>query len=201
MKAEQSWVKMKKLAKSFVIVMNVFYWVSIAAVIIAICAAIARPFIPKEFFTAKYFADGNTSFNLVGGLRYNLADHTLPPNADFSRFITSVIGAVFLYGLVLARIFAQIRDILKTVVTGTPFEERNYMRLVNVSVLLMCGSILFNTINAFVTMNLLDALGIYSFDYVISIDMFVLFAGILMLIIAGVFKYGAYLQSEYDTTL
>jgi hypothetical protein len=55
--------------------------------------------------------------------------------------------------------------------------------------------------NGLVTVNIISLLKIERFNFNLSPDLFMLFTGILILILAGVFKYGAYLQNEYDTTL
>ena len=97
--------------------------------------------------------------------------------------------------------FKQVRNILKTVETGTPFEKDNTKRLSKIGTVLIIGSFLFNAMNGLVTINIIKLFEWNKYSFVYSPDLFILFTGLLILILAGIFNYGAYLQNEYDTTL
>ncbi len=193
--------KVKKFSKGLRITMNVFFWASIAFITLTVIFAVAIKFLPKEYLSAKYLINNHISFDFNGGLKYFPAQGYLPENTDFTRVIVSMIGTAFTYCLALSVIFKEIRDILKTVEMGIPFEKENAKRLSRIGSVLIGGSILFNAMNGLVTVNIIKSLGIKNFDFVLSPDLFILFTGLLVLILAGVFKYGSYLQNEYDTTL
>jgi len=201
MKKDLDLNKVKRFAKSLRIVMNVFYWSSVVAIIIAAVLLPLINFLPKDYLTAKHFLNSNASFNFsFNGLQFS-PGMSISENADFTPVIMSILGFVFIYGFALSVIFKQVRNILKTVETGTPFEKDNTKRLSKIGAVLIIGSFLFNAMNGLVTINIIKLFEWNKYSFVYSPDLFILFTGLLILILAGIFNYGAYLQNEYDTTL
>ena len=94
-----------------------------------------------------------------------------------------------------------LRDLLKTVAQGVPFDKENPMRLVNIASVVIGGAFLFPALNELVAGRMIDTFLLKGFSLKYSADLFLLLAGLMMLIMAGVFKYGCYLQNEYDETL
>lgn len=201
MKKEFNILGFKKLANILQIITNIFYQLSKVGTVLSILAIPVLLLITHGDLTVGHFTNGSLSFSLNGsnGLQFNLPK--IEATTDLTRVIISLIGMVFVYCLSLTVIFRQIRDILKTINHGTPFEEKNAKRLVNVGAVLIGGSILFKTITGLVITSIIDTFGIKNISYVGGIDMYLLLTGLLMLILAGVFRYGSYLQNEYDTTL
>ena len=201
MKKDLDLNKVKRFAKSLRIVMNVFYWSSVIAIIIAAVLLTLIGFLPKEYLTAKHFLNGNGSFNFTfNGLQFSPGT-SISENADFAPVIMIILGFVIIYGFALAVIFKQIRNILKTVEAGTPFEKDNTKRLTIIGTVLIIGSFVFNAMNGLVTINIIKLFEWNKYSFAYSPDLFILFTGLLILILAGIFNYGAYLQNEYDTTL
>jgi hypothetical protein len=85
--------------------------------------------------------------------------------------------------------------------TGTPFEEKNSKRILNIGATLIGLSIVMNVFISAILMNIIDFLGVKDINISFGVDMFMLLTGILLILLSGVFRYGAYLQNEYDTTL
>lgn len=205
MKKEFNVIGFKKLANILRIVMNIFYWISLGGIIISILAIPVVFFVTKGDLTANHFLNGNGSLTInldTGrGLSFNLPKIAIPYTADFTRIIMSIIGTSAISCLAMMVIFRQIRDILKTVITGTPFEAKNSKRILNIGAILIGFSITFNVLISAILMNIIDTLSIRDINISSGVDMFMLFAGIFLIILSGVFKYGAFLQNEYDTTL
>lgn len=193
--------KVRRFAKSLRIVMNVFYWSAVVAILLAAISLLIINFLPKEYLTAKHFLNSNASFNFsFNGLQFS-PGNAIHENADFTHVIMSILGSVFIYGLALSVIFKQIRNILKTVETQTPFENDNTKRLTKIGAVLIIGSFLFNAINGLVTISIIKLFESDKYSFVFGPDLFILFTGLMIFILAGIFKYGTYLQNEYDTTL
>jgi hypothetical protein len=203
MKKEFNIIGFKKLAKILQMITNVLYWVSIIGMIVSIIAIPVLLLITHGDLTSENFFTGNLSISLdtARGLSFILPKRPLPVDVNLTRLFMSIIGTSFMCCMALMVIFRQVRDILKTVSTDTPFDRKNSTRLLNIGAILIGYSILFNILNSVILMNLIDAFKIYDINVKSSFDIFMLLTGLLMLILAGVFKYGAYLQNEYDTTL
>ncbi len=99
-------------------------------------------------------------------------------------------------------ILRQLRSILKTVERNRPFTEENARRISVIGWILVVGSVVFSVAKAIAGEVVVRALDVVpgmtvTFQWDVSLAL----AGFCLLILAGVFRYGAYLQQEYDTTV
>jgi hypothetical protein len=94
----------------------------------------------------------------------------------------------------------HVMGLLKSVESGTPFAQENVRRLRKISIVVIIGSVLVPSISAAVTAAArhLDLLELKSGSMV---DVTLLLCGLLVLILSGVFAYGARLQREHDQTV
>jgi hypothetical protein len=220
MKKEFNTDKFKKLANVLQIIMNVFYWMAIAGMILAVIVVPVILLLTGGDLSVKHLFDmitgiakingvneisGSGSFNIsldtAKGFSIMLPNLTIPATADLTRVFISIVITMFIYCLSLAVLFKEIRDILKTVATNTPFEEMNSKRLLVIGTVLAVSSILFNFMTNIIFVSFLKMLDIKNIDVSGGIDMFMFLTGIFVLILSGVFKYGAYLQKEFDETI
>jgi|GEM_PF-332606 len=203
MKRDFNVLGFKKLANILRIIMNVLYWISLGGIVISVLAIPVLYFVTNGDLTANHILKGSLTVNLSNGrgLSFNYPQITVPPTADFTRIIMSIIGGTAIFCMAMMVIFRQLRDILKTVSTGTPFEAKNSKRILNIGATLIGFSIAFNVFISFILMNIVDTLDIKDLQITSGVDMFMFFTGILLIILSGIFKYGAYLQNEFDTTL
>ena len=107
--------------------------------------------------------------------------------------------------IVLSSIFVivnhNLRLILKTVTDNRPFERNNAKRLFIIGIVLIISSVVRKFIEGIFALAVIDMLKIENIDVNFTIDGAMLLFGFLILILAGVFQYGSYLQEEYDATL
>jgi hypothetical protein len=82
-----------------------------------------------------------------------------------------------------------------------PFEKENAKRISIVGIVLVFSSFLIPASEVFVARTLIDTLNIQNVNTNYSANIILILAGFLMFILSGIFKYGSYLQYEYDETV
>ncbi len=112
-----------------------------------------------------------------------------------------MLPAVTINSLMCLIIIYNLKLILKTVEDDHPFEKNNSKRLLIVAIVFIAGSIISGITEGITAQAVIDTLKIKNASVVFTINVAMLLTGFLILILAGIFRYGSYLQSEYDTTV
>jgi len=102
---------------------------------------------------------------------------------------------------VWAIVLKQLRGILKSVEDGRPFEPANARRVAIMGWTFVVGSPLFACLDALgvrVALRVVDISGVH---FRFTLNASTLSAGLVLLVLAAVFRHGSYLQGEYDATL
>jgi len=102
---------------------------------------------------------------------------------------------------VWAIVLNQLRGILKSVEDGRPFEPANARRVAIMGWTFVVGSPLFACLDALgvrVALRVVDISGVH---FRFTLNASTLSAGLVLLVLAAVFRHGSYLQGEYDATL
>jgi hypothetical protein len=198
---QMSLEKMNKSAKALKTVMSVFYVASIVGIVISLIIAICSVALPNSYFSVDHFRNGGFSLDVNGIFRYDLNGSNLSSDVNMKGVFESIAFAAFVYSAAMTIIFKELRDILITVTKKEPFNEKNAERLTRISAVIIVGSVLFNFINNLVAGLIIDTLEIKYINVVTSINISMLLTGFLILILAGIFKYGCYLQKEHDETV
>jgi len=193
-------VKMKMLAKVLKNVSNILFWVTAVVFVMFLLASLVVLFIPAR--------DMIISPNLSGSLQTSIGG-TMVVKIDLERLgviqIKSVLQALFMWisfvSLMGSVLLYEIKRILKNVVADNPFEKGNSKNLTIIAITLLVGSLLVPIFEGRIAMAVIDVLKISNFNTNFMIDWNLLMSGILILILAGVFQYGNYLQEEVDSTL
>lgn len=189
--------KVRKTAKILRAIMDVFFWVTIISgmgiVSLCILVLIGALTIPKtESMTISLVLNGLISYKV---------DRSMYELPILRPVILRFIPTVSLVVLMAATIFRQVRNILKTVVQDCPFAEENAKRLFIIAFSLITGSVLINVAQYLLVVAAVQSLQINCLQVSYATDLTMLTTGLLILILAGVFKYGCFLQKEYDATL
>lgn len=200
MKINVNQEKAKRMSRILRIVIQIFYWVSLAAAAILAVSIIVISILPERYFIISPSARDNIRFSIDG-----LISYSINPRAAVELSLKPVYQAISIMAAIisagLSMIFRQIGDILRTVENNRPFTEENSRRLTIIGVILIIGSIVFRTAEGIVASAMIHTLDIQNMQVSYGSDNFMMLSGFLILILAGVFKYGSYLQQEYDTTL
>lgn len=192
--------KIKKMARIVRIIFKISFWISVVSVVVLPLMFVAVQFLPDEYLMSSQFQKGSFYLTLDGLLRYRVPDNML---VDVS--VKPVIDAILLMATIisvgLAILSRKMSQILSTVATDSPFEKDNAKRLSTIGWLLIIGSFVYQIANAYVAMAMIDTFKIYDLDVVVGVDNAMILTGFILLILSGVFRYGSYLQDEYDSTL
>jgi uncharacterized membrane protein len=200
MKMNVNQEKAKKMSKYLRVVMQIFYWIGLVGAVALTVSVIVVSILPEKYFIISTKASNNIGFSIDGLIRYKINSQTaialsLKPIYQAICFMAAIISAG------LSIIFKQISKILKTVEVDRPFAEENSRRLTIIGFVLIIGSIVFKAAEGIVANAMVRTLNIQNVQINYSADGFMMLTGFLLLILAGVFKYGNYLQQEYDATL
>lgn len=192
--------KFKRAASILRKVIVIFLW---ATVVMGVAAtAVNVVFIAKPEIFAKLVNSGNmgVTLGLNSIIRYKLGASQIEP-AKLMPIVYSMLPAILIILTALIIVLKQIIGILKTVENDCPFEEANSKRLSIIAIVMLAGSVIFRAAECAVAGAIVHAYDIANFQIVFGIDGNMMVAGFLILVLAGVFKYGSFLQKEYDTTL
>ena len=192
-------LKVKKIAGYLRVVMGGLFWITLLGMGLLIVAAIVVPFLSDDIFIVKEANNKGFTLSMDSLIRYRMdASHVGVSVKSIYRSI-AWIAAFTSGGFII--ILKQLISLLETVETDKPFAKENEKRLTIIGVILILGSIILRITGAMAAKTIITTLNITNLDININIDLFMAFTGFMMLILAGIFKYGNYLQEEYDSTL
>jgi hypothetical protein len=192
--------KNRKLVKFLRILSQIGLWGSGAAVVI---------FLPL----AVYLASGNgadlfmnlpETFNFgytEGAINFNIGLDDISPQVA-QTIIVQLLFTIVIYAAVFGCILFYLSGVLKAVENRSPFARENSRRISSMGVVFFAGSVITGLMQAATAHALIVALGLgetMSVDF--SFNSTMLMTGLLLLILSGIFRYGTYLQEEYDATL
>jgi hypothetical protein len=197
--ANKSQVRMKLLAKILNIICNVGFWITAVGFVLFLLAGIFISLVPGK--------DMVVSANVSGSLQATFGEtmFKFDPQTTGDILIKPFLQALFMYisfgALMVSVVLFEVKRILKTVVGDNPFEKGNSKNLVVISLALIVGSFIVPILEGRIAAAIIQTLKISNINISYSMDGTLLFTGILILILAGVFQYGNYLQEEVDSTL
>lgn len=191
--------KLKRLAKIMKVIFNVFFWAAVVLGAISFLIFIVTFFIPENIFILPKAQV--ESISIIAGVIEFKIDPNLYNNVNFKPFLQAILPMTTVISLMLLIIAHNLRLILKTIAKDCPFERSNSKRLLMIGIVLMVGSVVLKFVEGIVVLAIIDMLKIKNIDVIFTVDGAMLLTGFLILILAGVFRYGSYLQEEYDATL
>lgn len=191
--------KIKRYSRVLRFVMNVFYWVSLVTACISFIATVATIFIPASKFIFKNNYAGSFGISLDGLIKYNLTEAAQGISLK-DVYLTILFMSVVLLFLV-AFVAKKLVHILKSVENDSPFEKENAERILAIGRILVLSALFIPALKFIPAKVLLDLVKMQNIDLNYSVNIYLLLAGFLMFVLSGIFKYGSYLQSEYDETV
>lgn len=191
--------KAQGAAKVLYAIFSFFYWVCVILMIGGTVAFVASFFIPDSFFVLGEEMD-SLGFTFDNTIYFDVNSKLLG-----SLTIRPLIQMFIPLALVLTGMLAigikQIQLILKTVKEGNPFAGGNANSLTIVGIDLLIASLMVNVTEILTVNRVVELLEIENIHMNFSLNASFLIAGILVLILAGIFRYGSFLKSEYDATV
>lgn len=194
--------KYSKLVKVLRVFSQVFYWLSAAAVAILLPLAVYLS-VSKNWFVGVS-VPGNFRLGYTDGvIRYNLALAAGAVNPEQAgAILVRILFSIMVFAAVYGAISFFLSGVLKAVEKGEPFQSSNARRIFSIGLVFLGGSFFVGTAQASTADVIIHAMGlteVLTVNY--SANSVMIAAGLLMLIPSGIFRYGSYLQEEYDATL
>jgi hypothetical protein len=192
----------KAMARTLRKAAGFFFWA------LAICAAIALVALIVTLLLSEARFEGAGLDSLLGrealDLKKRVIDAiqagTASPGAVRALVSAGAFGMCVVCA-VWAIVLNQLRGILKSVEDGRPFEPANARRVAIMGWTFVVGSPLFACLDALgvrVALRVVDISGVH---FRFTLNASTLSAGLVLLVLAAVFRHGSYLQGEYDATL
>ncbi len=192
--------RVKKFAKALKMILNVMVVIMIIGLVGGIVIGGIMAFIPNSSFT-----HASLQLNIGRHLNIQLRDNKFLEVAQVRALILAIVSSMILVIITTIVIIKLIRDLLITVECGKPFDEKNSKRLKGIGITVIIGS-LFESLSYIIIYNLvipmINSLGLENINFTMNIlDGGTILLGIIIVLISEIFKYGCYLQNEYDETV
>jgi len=191
--------KIKRMSYMLRVVMQVFFWTTLLGMILLVVGAIIVQFLSDDVFIVKQTGNRGFVLSMDNLIRYRIPEASVGISAK-PIYKAIAWAAAFCSGG-LAIVFRQLTALLKTVEQDKPFAKENAKRLTVIGTVLLLGSIILKITGAMVANTVINTFNVTNLDVNVSIDVFMALSGFMILVLGGVFKYGNYLQEEYDSTL
>jgi hypothetical protein len=192
-------VKMKTLAKILNVICKVVFGITAVGFVLFLLASIVISLVPAK--------DMVVSVNMSGYLNATFGNTMFKfiPPTNGQIMIKSFLQTLFMYiafgALMVSVILFEVKGILNTVIADNPFEKGNSVKLTVIALVLVLESVIAPFLEERIVKTIIQMLQINNINVSYAMDGNLLFTGILILILAGVFQYGNYLQEEVDSTL
>ncbi len=180
--------------------LRVFQVLLVMGLIVAAAATLILAIRP-DLFPSMYDNDPSSLQFLLPGLSIVLPE----PVTTFlaPSFWAVTVGTRIPVVLVVLYITSQFKTIVDSISTGSPFTTSNAARIRNCGIAILVGAAVetaSRSIWGFYVMNHVSVPGV-TFNPRLSLATEATFAGLIVLIIAEVFRYGVLLQEEHDLTV
>ena len=192
--------KLKRLAGIMRTVFDILFWASVVSGIMGFLAFVASYFIPDSFFVITNSQKGKMGITIDGMVNFKINPEGYN-NLSIKPLLQNLFPMATVISILLMVLLHQVRLILKTVAMDVPFDKNNPKRLLNIGITLLIGAFAVEYVEGRVAQAIVDLLKLEDIVINISPDGIMIFTGFLVIILAGVFQYGNYLQEEYDATL
>lgn len=94
-----------------------------------------------------------------------------------------------------------LRNLLKNTRETTPFISENVVLLKTMGFAFLVASVILPLVNAWLVTDVVNLLNLYQASVNLSLNLQMIFMGLIVLVLTYVFNYGAYLQEEHDSTI
>jgi len=193
-------VKLKKLARVLNVICSIVFWIAAVGFCTFLLANIVIAFVPANSVVMDATTSGSLTTTLGGTMSFKF-DPQVSGKIMIKPFLEDFFGWIAVAALMTAMILFEIKRILKSVIQDNPFKKGNSRNLTVIALVLIIGSCILPFLEARVVSEIIRVLQIANINFSYSVDSTMMFSGIIVLILAGVFQYGNYLQEEVDSTL
>lgn len=195
-----SLVKYKKLSKSVFVILKVVYWIALVLTVIAFLLSIGVRFLPDDFSFFNYTTDGVFGISPDNIIQFEIARESIE-GVNLIPIYSALLIGIFISLLLVTIVLRQLKGITKNVTDSNPFHEKNAKGVLYIGYTVIAGSLLIPISKAYTVNQIIHTFDLTNVRAVYTINVEVLFIGILLILLSSIFHFGAFLQQEYDTTL
>jgi len=176
---------------------RVLFFIAIGAATICLLAFVVLMVLPTSVFDS-----GLNSFNIeIGKTLTYVLEYDLSSGKSLKLLAISAVMAGFAYLLYISFLLFAVKKVMIDVKKDDPFSQSNVKNIFIIAYTIIVGSVLLPLISAGFGAVIMNQIGIEAIEVQMSIDVNMLFFGLLLIVLANIFQYGAYLQNEYDQTV
>ncbi len=195
----------KKKFESFIKVVYQFLRIGVIALYVLLAllvlTSVVFPFIPKELFDFELSNLDQIDIQ-SGTLLYEFRGIVTFVGIVNVKWLLNLLFIVLTVNLLFFQfILIQLKTIITDVSNKIPFSDKNVKRLKYMGIAYLISSIVLPIVNGTLFVTLAKTFNIFDATINFSIDFQSVFIGIIILIIAYVFEYGAALQEDIDLTV
>jgi Protein of unknown function (DUF2975) len=189
--------KFEKIIRVTQVISKIIFIASIVALSACALAFLIIAFLPSHLLNIDV---NQFTLEIGDALKYEFNKTLLIGKNIKFILLTAIFSGSISAGL-FAFLMNSVKSILEDVKNQMPFSENNVKHLFRVAYTILVSSVLIPVMNFALASIIILHFDISNFDVELPIELSMVFIGFLMLILAHIFRYGAYLQNEYDQTL
>lgn len=192
--------KMKRAVLVLKKVLHVAAWILIVIVASMGIGEAVVLMLSDKYFILTDFYNGQMTFAVERWFDFELIGE-MGNSISLKPVVLLVLPAITLASLFYLINIKQIQNILKSIVEDRPFDEQNARSLFIMSINFFVASIAFQVAGNLVAAKVISLVNINLGNIRLLPDFSMVLTGLLLMILSGVFKYGHYLQEEYNETV
>lgn len=192
--------KYKKMAKIIQFVVRIFFIVSVVSMTAAVVIGLFLSFTNPSALASIANSTGSMSFSVDNAIMFKVSPK-LATIENLKPIYSSICFMAAAAAAVLVIIFRQLDLILETIKHEKPFELKNSRRLSIIGITLIIGSFVIRAGQYLVVSTMIHKLQLFDITVNFTADNNMILTGFIVMILAGVFRYGSFLQNEFDSTV
>lgn len=200
MNQAKDYIGFEKILKFFQGLFNIFYWVVIIVMLLSLGVMITAIFVPLDTLHDILTTKG-TTFNLY----FNYSSHEIDANhIQHTKIRTLIINICIIYEVILLALLfiaIQLKRTVQCVRNKQPFSKSCIKHIQYLAYGVIIYSFISGLLDNIWGLLLVRTLQLSKTVISLNFNFGMMIMGFLILFLSHIFKYGAYLQDEYDSTL
>lgn len=194
----------KKFFDSMIKVVHVFLKYSVGALFVLVgilfVGFLVTIFIPVELFEFNLEHIANMDVSVMN-ISYDLSTIGLNGVINLKWLVVLALFVAIVNLVFYQFIQIQLKKLMRNVREGNPFSTSNSTFLRYMGVAFIVAAVLLPLVDGWLFMVIINRLELFDATINFSLDIQLLFVGVLILILGYIFEYGAYLQEEHNMTV
>jgi hypothetical protein len=187
------------LLKGTIVLTKIVQIISIIGLVALVLLAIGALIIPSDLYNIDLSNISNFSMN-IGALDMNIPIQRMQGTLNIRYLLVFASVTLMIYMASALYLFKKVEVFLGFVKKGTPFADDNIHLMYYIGKLLVVFAFLLPLVTYPFAWRLAHVLPL-DISVNIEIEFGLLMLGLVVLLLASIFNYGAYLQEEYDQTV